>query len=298
MTIDVAGIGTVVVDHQIFLEKYPEWDTKTELQKHRMQVGGPVPTALTFLARLGKKCAFVGKWGDDTFGSVMENDLQKEGIVLDHSIRVKNESSGIASVWVEAATGRRTIACSRGSFSTISSSEIDITLFAKCKALHLDGWSSQAGMNAAKEVKRHGGHVFLDAGSPKSGLKELIPLVDVMVCPQQFAGQFFGRDDNDFAAEELLRMGVGAVVFTAGENGTVLYREGYRIRQRAFNISAIDTTGAGDVFCGALIYALGEKMSYQDALAFSAAAAALKCTKVGNRSALPQIQEIESLLSS
>ena len=298
MKADVAGLGTVLVDHQLFLETYPEWDTKTDIQKHRMQVGGPVPTALVFLARLGKTCAMVGKWGDDTFGSMIENDLQKEGIFIDRSLRVKNESSGFASIWIEAATGHRTIACSRGSFSAISSFEIDDTLFSTCNALHLDGWSSQAAIKAAKEVKRHRGHVFLDAGYPKPGLKELIPLVDVMVCPQQFAAQFFGRDDHDFAAEELLRMGVDTVVFTAGEKGAVLYREGCCIRQRAFNVRAVDTTGAGDVFCGALIYALGERMSYPDALAFAAAAAALKCTQVGNRDALPGIREIESLLSS
>jgi len=295
--IKIVGLGTVVVDNQIYVEKYPAWDTKTDIRKQRMQIGGPVPTALVLLTRWGQSCSFIGKWSDDIHGGLIEKDLSAEGLDITNSVIVKGESSGFADVWVEESTGRRTIATSRGSFPPIQESELDLTLIKEPVTLHLDGWSSAAAIPAAKHVKNLGGTVVLDAGSPKEGYADLLPLVDVVLCPKRFAKQYFA-DGPSAAATKLQGMGVSTVVFTEGENDIELFQNDLHLKQPAYKIKALDTTGAGDVFCAGYLYAMTQKMTPEEALKFAAAAAALKCTKIGNRDALPSVVDVKRLVMS
>jgi sugar/nucleoside kinase (ribokinase family) len=295
MQCEVAGLGTILVDQQVFLETYPERDTKTEVNGHRLQVGGPVPTALVMLARFGKSCRFVGQWGKDTFGEFIANDLRRENVQFDNEICAKADSTGFAQVWVDAETASRTIAFARGE-GEVDPAEIDENTFASCRLLHLDGWSSGAAIKAAQAVKQQGGTVFLDAGSPKPGLHDLLPYVDIVNAPERFASLYFSTDDIDQAAQRLQEMGPDTVIFTRGTNGAVLHNSDGRIEQSAFPVAAVDTTGAGDVFCGAYLYGLLDQWAAGDCLRFAAATAALKCTRIGNRDALPKLDEVIELI--
>ncbi|MBF0432009.1 MAG: carbohydrate kinase family protein [Fibrobacteria bacterium] len=295
-SISVLGLGTVLVDQQMFVKQYPGHNTKNELENHRIQVGGPVPTALVFLSRLGLPCSFIGKWADDHFGSFIEKDLQKEGVILDKSIIATGKASGFANVWVDTNTGGRTILFTRGTFPPISISEREHVSLQEYTVLHLDGWSGEAAIKTAQAIKQQGGTVFLDAGSPKPGLKDLLPLVDVMICPDHFTDDYFHTKNTRDAVTQLLANGIHKVIVTHGIDGAELYMDEMHLKQAAFPVQAIDTTGAGDVFCGGLIYAMSMGYSDKKALQFASAAAALKCTKVGNREALPDLTEIEKLM--
>jgi sugar/nucleoside kinase (ribokinase family) len=308
---DVAGLGTILVDHQVFLGTFPAHDTKTEVNSDRFQVGGPVPTALVVLSRFGKTCQFVGRWGKDTFGELIEADLGRERVRFDAAVCARAKSSGFAHVWVDRATASRTIVFSRARAESdtaenktaeidtaeINTAEIDAKAFSQCRLLHLDGWSSGAAIKAAECVKRNGGKVFLDAGSPKPGLRDLLPLVDVVNAPQRFAEMFFATDDIDEAAHRLREMGCETVIFTHGADGAVLYNSDGRMEQPAFPVAAVDTTGAGDVFCGGFLYAILEDWSSAESLKFAAATAALKCTRIGNRAALPTKEDVLDLMN-
>lgn len=296
--IDVMGLGTVLVDQQVVLRAYPEADTKVPVQKYRQQVGGPVPTALVQLARFGKQCSFIGTWGDDAFGQYVRDDLRAERIRLDHSIEQANGSTGFAHVWVDAETGSRTIAYCRGGVDPLMSQDVPKEL--ACGVLVLDGWSGEAAIAAAERVKSRGGRVFLDAGAPKEGTLALLPFVDVMNAPERFASQFsLTRDVTDEAqvARILLEQGVGAIVFTKGSRGASYHAANERFDQRAFPIDAVDTTGAGDIFSGGIVFGLLEGWSPRKLVRFAAATAALKCQQLGNRDALPNLDEVERFLA-
>lgn len=295
MEFDIAGVGTVVVDHQIVLDRYPEPDTKNVVRSDRFQVGGPVPTALALLARFGLRTTFLGNWGSDAFGEIIERDFRDEGIDFTGSRRRTQSRTGMAHVWIDAATGARTVGCVRAE-EPLLPSEIDEGLLAKSAALHLDGWPAEAALQAARIVKAHGGTVFLDTGSPKPGMEELIPLVDVLNCPRPFLSAFFGHDDLDRGGRELLERGPRMVTITDGTNGATLFTGGEKFTQPAFPVTAIDTTGAGDVFCGAIIYATLADWPAARILRFAAATAALKCTKLGNRDALPTLDDVLRLI--
>lgn len=122
----VFGLGTIVVDHQVFLESFPFPDTKGEILEDRYQVGGPVPTALALLSKWAYLTAFQGIWGKDVYGEMIERDLESSGISFESPAPVAGVKSGFAHVWVEQKTGRRTVACHRGNSSIDSETRFQV----------------------------------------------------------------------------------------------------------------------------------------------------------------------------
>jgi len=295
MNFDIAGLGTIVMDHQIVLESYPTADSKHEIRADRLQVGGPVPTALAVMAKFGKRTTFLGNWGNDPFGEMIEEDLGREQIDFSGSVRRSSIRTGFAHVWIDSSSGSRTIVCSRPA-EPLTEQELDSTLLSNCGGVYLDGWPEEAAREAAQLVKNHQGLVFLDSGSPKPGMDRLIPLVDVLNCPRRFLEQFFGSDDILAGGRKLVSMGPRMVTVTDGERGATMFTSTDTLHQPAFPVQVVDTTGAGDVFSGALAYAILEKQSPLRALRFAAATAALKCTQLGNREALPPLDAVLRLL--
>lgn len=293
---DVVGLGTILVDHQIVLREFPSPDSKVEVLSHRQQVGGPVPTALVLLQRFGNRCAFIGKWASDAPGGFIADDLSTEGVHAGHCLDADG-STGFAHVWIDKTTGSRTVVAWRGDFDPISPTELP-SPFPKCKILHLDGWSGSAAMAAAEQARKQNARVFLDTGSPKPNIESLIPLVDVLSCPERFLSQFEPTStcaDHKSAAQRLQQMGPSTVIITKGDRGALcLDPEAHVLEQAAFPITPIDTTGAGDVFCGALVHGLIESWAIDRTLEFAAATAALKCSGMGNRAALPSLQQVEA----
>ncbi len=291
----ILGLGTVVVDHQVMLEKHPEVDEKTTILSDRYQIGGPVPTALAVLSQFGHRTRFIGEWGEDHFGKMIEEDFQKSGIQFISECSKANISTGYAHVWIEIPTGRRTISCKRPD-KQFELSKIDRQFLSEAALLHLDGWPEQASVEAAQIVKNQGGLVFLDTGSMKPATKSLLPLVDILNCPKHFPGQMFQTDDPIFAGQELLKMGPRIVTITLGSEGAYLFTKQNHLIIPSIKIEPIDTTGAGDLFCGGLIHALLDQREPEEAVRFASITAALKCRKMGNREAIPTLSEIQKHL--
>jgi sugar/nucleoside kinase (ribokinase family) len=291
---DIVGLGTIVIDHLAMLDAHPKRDTKNAVVCDHMQVGGPVPTALAMLGRLGRTCSFIGRWGDDPFGQMIERDLQAQGIDMQLATRQPGTRTGFAHVWVCGETASRTIAYHRPEETVSMEAAAYWPLLSRARALHLDGWPGPAALAAAREARRHEALVSLDAGSPKSHMAELIPLVDVLNVPRRFLHQWFGHDDIARGLRALQAEGPRWVTITDGHHGAWLAHEGQHWHQPAPAIEAIDTTGAGDVFSGVLLHNVLAGASPQRVLSQAVAAAALKCQALGNRDALPALTQIEN----
>lgn len=293
---EVIGLGTILVDHHVLLSRFPDIDTKNPISDDRYQVGGPVPTALAMVRRLGKSCQFIGKWSNDAHGQLISEDLAEHDIGIRSAIIREKGRTGFAHVWIDNSNGSRTVAYSRGSLGEVLVDEISHCDFSNCRVLHLDGWSGTAAIYAAGQARAAGATVVLDAGSPKPATSSLIPFVDVINCPARFAFEFFGVDDQQEAARRLLDLGIESAVFTNGSSGATFYSENQTIHQPAFKVVARDTNGAGDVFCGGLIYGILQSYSADKTIEFAAACAAIKCQAVGNRETLPTIESVEEFI--
>jgi len=290
-SLHIHGLGTIVVDHHVTVAEHPEPDTKCEILSDRHQVGGPVPTALALLRKFGAQASFQGSWAADPFGKMIESDLDEHGIGYHPPATHPGSRSGFAHVWVEEPTGRRTIAAYRGSHP-VGENHLHHPPLDTCHALHLDGWSTDTAIAAARRVRKRGGRVFIDLGSPRPRLDELLATIDVLNCPDRLIHQLFGHHDHEKGARELLALGPSQVTVTRGADGALLASNGDITHSPAFPIEATDTTGAGDVFTGALVFATLQDWPAAKKLRFACAASALKCRKIGNRAALPSLDEV------
>jgi sugar/nucleoside kinase (ribokinase family) len=290
----VHGIGTIIVDHHVTIPEHPEPDTKCEIVTDRHQVGGPVPTALALLRKFGARTTFQGSWADDPFGEMIAADLEASEIGYHPPASPPGSRSGFAHVWVEQSTGRRTIAAFRGSHP-VGEHHLHHEPLDACHALHLDGWSTDAAIAAAHRVRARGARVFIDLGSPKPRLEELLGGVDVLNCPARLVHQLFDHHDLEKGARQLLALGPAEVTVTRGEHGALHASAEGIIRASAYPVDAADTTGAGDVFASAIVFATLQQWPAQQKLRFACAAAALKCRHVGNREALPELREVTEL---
>ena len=292
----ILGMGTVVVDHQVVVRELPEPDAKAEILSDRFQVGGPVPTALALLTRFGASTSFIGKWATDRWGEIIEDDLGQARIDLGQAVVSPAVRTGFAHVWVEAGTGRRSIAAYRGSHP-LEPADLEGIAWPDYHALHLDAWPSDTAIEAARQMKSAGGRVFIDFGSPKPNWETLVGLADLVNCPHRLLDVLFPDTPMEKAAKRLVALGAGEVTVTDGDSGAWFCDANTELHQPAMPVEAIDTNGAGDVFAGAMIFATLKNWPADRRMRFATAAAALKCKSMGNRDALPSLEQIESTLA-
>ncbi|QDV18340.1 Ribokinase [Gimesia panareensis] len=297
MKYDVVGLGTVVVDHLVMLAQHPPQDAKTNIISDAYQVGGPVPTAQVLLSRLGKQCAFIGSWGDDQFGPLIAQDLTAENLDLEASRLLPGTRSGYAQVWIDEQAGTRTIACYRPDH-WLQPEDLDLEVIHQARLVHLDGWPQETCLYTAQVAREAGVTVCLDAGSLKPGMETLIPYLNVMNCPRRFLSEYLQTDDVVAGGMALLEQGPELVTVTDGVRGAWLFSREGCLHCAALPVLSLDTTGAGDVFSGALLYGLLETWPLDRVLKFACVTAALKCERLGNRDALPRLAEIEVVLQT
>ncbi len=148
---------------------------------------------------------------------------------------------------------------------------------------------------------RHGVRVILNPAPAQALDTAILQHVSVLTPNVSEAALLTGLplDDAshlDTAATALLSKGVGAVLITLGADGLYVAAPGVREQLPAFAVEAEDTTGAGDVFNGALAVAMAERQPLREAARFAAAAAALSVTRRGAQPSAPRRDEIVRLL--
>ena len=296
LMVDCVGFGICASDYLCLLPEYPELDQKTELVAFAKQGGGPVPTALVTLARLGIKTAYIGKIGDDDEGRFITQELQDAGVDTRGVVIDGKSSTPRAFIWIDKISGKKTIALNRTTISDFKPDELSRTVITKGTILHLDGREVQASLQAARWAREAGRTVVMDVGSMRPQIEDLLALVDYPVVSENFVQQYFGEINQADAAKALLKFGAKAAVVTCGKNGSYAANSEGVIHQPAFQVPVVDTTGAGDVFHGAFIFGLLQAWPIARILRFAGAVAALKCTQLGGRTGIPNLEGVESFL--
>jgi sulfofructose kinase len=121
--------------------------------------------------------------------------------------------------------------------------------------------------------------------------------VDYLVCSERFGLDFTGESTEEKALEKLGAYAPN-VIITVGDRGLFWRNVSGSGRQKAYTVRAVDTTGAGDVFHGALAACLAQKKEWLESLSYASAAGALCCTKIGARLGIPTKEEVEEFLAT
>lgn len=290
----VYGLGQCSLDHIGKVNRYPEPDTKCEFFGSVMQGGGPVATALVALSRWGISCTFAGVVGDDLFGPMIKASLADEGVDTS-GLLVRNRSdSQVAFIVAEPGSGRRTIFWRKPTGSPLNPGEIDYGLLRKARVLHTDGLFAEVSIAACQAAREAGVQVVVDAGSMREGMLDLASIADCFLASETFARALVGADEPLEACYLLADLGPSVVGVTLGSRGYVVLFKDRIIREPAYRVEAVDTTGCGDVFHGGFIYGLIRGWDVEKSLDFASWAAAMVSLELGGRAGIPSPEDWKS----
>lgn len=296
--IQVIGLGQACLDFLGRLKVYPEEDGKCELLDLHIQCGGPASTALVTLSRLGIQTSFLGSISDDHFGSEIVKGLKDEKVDSTYLKITPGYTSQFAFIAITQAGANRTVFWHQGSVPHLRAADVDLSPFSKAKILHLDGLMIEACLEAARQARKRGLSVVMDAGTMRDGSRELVSLVDVLIASEGFAEPLVGRGASPEKVLAALRqLGPKEVIITRGSKESVGLSGEELLFQKAFSIDSVDTTGAGDVYHGGYIYGLLQGWDVPECMRFASATAALKCREIGARKGIPRLEEIKEFLS-
>ena len=297
---DAVGFGLNAVDHLIVVPEYPAFDTKIRLLEHKQSAGGQTATTMVSLRRLGLKTAYAGRFGSDPEGLFGFQTLKDDDVNVDFAEVVEGARNQIAFITIDARSGERTIVWDRDDRLAYKPEDAPAEFGSMGRVLHLDAHDPPACVRVAQAARKSGAVVSADIDNVYEGLPELLPLIDIMIGSKEFPRRVTGITDERAALVELkARYGCALVGMTIGAAGAVVYGDGSFIESPGFAApgGCRDTTGAGDAFHGGFLYGLLTGEDIETSLKLGNAVAAIKCSALGARTALPTKPELESFLS-
>lgn len=301
--VQVLCLGHAAYDLTVPLNSFPAENSKIEIESLGEAGGGPAANAAYLLSSWGVDCAFAGLIGDDSFGQRIIEEFKTAGTDLSLLETRAGYPTPLSVILVNTANGSRTIINRKAKSGGL---QLDPALLARLNPaiMLFDGHEPEASLLAMETCPA--ATTVLDAGSLRPGTRLLAGKVDYLVASERFARQITGLADLDTGEEwksclkQLAAINPGQIVVTRGEKGLVYTTDGpggkeYQ-RLPAFPVTAVDTTGAGDIFHGAFVYGLLQKLPLRENLRFASMAAALSVTKPGGRTSIPTLNQVEMAL--
>ena len=268
-----------------------------------MAAGGKGANQAVAAARAGGHVTFIARVGDDLFGDRALDGFNQAGLDTRFVLRTPGSSSGIALISVDEH-GENSISVASGANSLLSVEDI------RAAEKAFDGADIvlvelESPLETVEAVLRMAGEkrvpVVLNPAPARPLGDGLLGRVAVLTPNEHEAGYLAGDAVTDAAgaaraARRLRERGAAAVVITLGEKGVYASAPGFEGHLPAFEVEAVDSTAAGDVFNGALAVALVERLPFPEALRFAQAAAAISVTRHGAQPSAPTRAEIEAFL--
>ncbi len=296
---DILGFGVIAVDDLLYVDTYPGPDSKERVVEERREGGGLAGTAMVAAARLGARVAFGGVLGDDDRSRFTIAELEREGVdcsVIHHQPQARPTHSTIV---VERTTGRRTILYYGNGAVCPDIRHFDQAI-ADCRVLFLDNTVAPFAFDAVAVAHEHGIPVVVDLErTPDENALRLAREADHVILGSVFTTRLTGLTDPAQMVRALRRPNHSACIVTVGEQGCWYSTRATGDEVRcwpSYQIKAVDTTGCGDVFHGAYATMMARGASIERAIAVATATAALKATRPGGRSGIPNMATVEQFI--
>ena len=260
--------------------------------------GGLAATAAVAIARLGERCAYWGRVGDDLAGRAVLDEFEREGIDASAVRRVPGARTTQSAILV-APGGERSIVAYFDPALDPDPAFLPLERVATARGVLADTRWIPGSLRALGEARRVGVPSVLDI---EPGAREdnapLCALAGHKVFSEPGLAAYAGRDDPEPALEEAYREHGGVAAVTLGARGVLLRTEGGLVHVPAPRVDAVDTTGAGDAFHGAYLVGIAETGDPIAAARFACAVAALKCTRLGGRAGLPSRADVQAFVAT
>lgn len=264
-----------------------------------MNPGGKGANQAVAVSRLGGKVTLISKIGNDIFGKQSSKIYDEEGIDISGIYADENSPSGIALITVDDK-GENSIVVAPGANSYLDKQNVKEILDKNpdCGIILLQlEIPIETVAYSIQYAKENNIPVVLNPAPVDISIIPLLKNVDIITPNIHEAEALAEHEITDFesakiAAIKIKKMGVNTVIITMGNEGALLYENDNFHHIKAHEVTAIDTTAAGDVFNGALVVALSEGKNKLEAVNFACRSAAIAVTKLGAQSSIPYRNEI------
>jgi ribokinase len=267
--------------------------------------GGKGANQAVAAARAGGSVTFIARVGRDANGDRAVAGFTAAGIDVKHVIRDPARPSGVALIFVGRG-GENSIAVASGANDRLSPADVRKakSVFRRSRVVLLQLETPLKTIEASIELATTAGlRVVLNPAPARPLPARLLEPVYLLTPNESEAEMLTGvavasERAAARAADALLALGVQNVAITMGSRGAFIAGEGIRQLIPGFKVKAVDATGAGDVFNGALVVALAEGRQLLEAARFGCAAAAISVTRLGAQPSAPMRREIQAVLAT
>lgn len=291
-------LGSINADHVISVPYFAKPGETLSGENYRIAYGGKGANQAVAAARLGAKITFIGCIGSDDIGKTMKHAFEQDGIDTSHIATISQKMTGIAFIQV-AQSAENSIVIAPGANAyldekIIHQNENQIAQ-SDCLLMQLET-PIPAIEKAAKLAKKYGVQVVLNPAPAQPLPDSLLSQIDIITPNETEAEILTGVRVTDEqsavkSAEIFHQKGISCVIITLGAKGVFISRNGENRMIKGFSVQAVDTTAAGDTFNGGFVTALLEGQSFEEAIRFAQAAAAISVTRAGAQPSIPTKQE-------
>lgn len=296
----VIVLGSINMDVVVTADRHPQLGETIFGNALNFFPGGKGNNQAVAAQRLGGDVQLVGRLGDDSFGKTMHEFLQSEGLNLEHLKILPDAPTGTALITVNADSENTIIVISGANRRfhpdeletvTVNSEDVLVSQF------EVPQESIRALFQRAHGV---GAATILNPAPAEPFIEGLLPLVSYLIVNETELAFFANiplTEDRDILIEAArkLRTEGQTIVVTLGKRGLICIHEDQVIEVVGRQVQAVDTTGAGDCFVGALAVALSEKMELATALNFANYAASISVQRMGAATSLPYRAELNEV---
>jgi sugar/nucleoside kinase (ribokinase family) len=274
---------------------------KTQASEIRTINGGNAANAAVAIAHLGARASFAGPLGgppgSDSVGDTILTLSARENIECVDCPRIDGITSPISAISIDARGERAIVNFRDERLMEVRSTNAE-ALVADCDAIIADNRFPAFVADVCAAGLKRGIPVVLDADEPRQDANALLTAVSHVVFSAEGLRAIAGTDHLGRALIDVGKQTNAFVAVTDGANDVLWLADGELRQIPAFTVDVVDTLGAGDTFHGAFTLMLAEGKPEREAMRFSAAAAALKCTRYGGILGAPARAEVEAFLAS
>lgn len=300
-------LGSINADHVIQVPYFAKPGETLTGDNYQIAYGGKGANQAVAAARLADRAqtcvAFIGCIGGDAIGETMKNTFAQDGIETQAIHKITGEMTGMAFIQV-ADSGENSIVLARGANARLDEHIVQQSqaLIAQSNALLMQLETPiDAVTQAAKIAKQHNVKVILNPAPAQPLSDELLGLIDIITPNETEAEILTGvRVADEESAVKSARVfhqkGIECVIITLGAKGVFVSFQGESRIISGFKVDAVDTTAAGDTFNGGFVSRLLEGATFDEAIRFGQAAAAISVTRQGAQPSIPTRQEVADFL--
>lgn len=262
--------------------------------------GGKGANQAVASAKLGAEVVMLGAVGEDAFGDQMIAALAEEGVQCEHIERVRDLATGVALItrvqgdnFIVLGSGANAAPTAEGVRASLDEVARGGDVFLAQLECDFDGT-----MEAMRDAHDRGMYTVLNPAPARQLPEWVYPCLDMVVVNESECEILTGVYPKDEASakvamEKLSSFGVGTVVVTLGERGSVVLSKGKVLSTVPPSVNAVDTTCAGDTYIGALVASYARGITLERAVELATKASAMATTKIGAQQSIPYLREVE-----